>query len=1033
VFPETRDLAPYELAAFTQVRGLRGPHFSWGQIIAAAERAIGLFEDTDPTRVADLRGPSALALLAAARSLDSASHWRSGIDAAHRHLLGLEAAVAYAMAGNFLAAEVKARGWLDERADAPAADVRTRYAVVAAAVAPRLAPDLLSAAGQLTVPERTLIERLRSVLSRDGDTALGSLLAAWEEVVQASLHDIHKSSLLLGARVALIQATALSAWTLIAPLRDQLPRGYLESLTQSGLQLLLPSQEAALRTEGLVAGRENCLIAMPTSTGKTLLGQLCMAASLGRGVGLACYVAPYRALANQVYRSFREQLPRHVRVERAMGGYSPVEMLQPSSRPTILVATPERFDAMLRYRPEFWKDLRCLVVDEAHILEQAERGVRLEGILTRARLQQGRGNPLRLVLLSAVLTHTGRLQQWLGIPDRLAIKGSWQPTARRLGMWAQEGVLKYFYASDPLRVPEAGESIPVAERVLPWPVRDLWPADDERARARQEPDSHANIAYLCETLHAEFGAPVLCVCATRFATRGIAHAATRRLSDSIPGPVTDRLLHRITVAWPHLRLLAACLRKGVAYHNASLPPEVREAIEEATKAGELRVVVATTTLAEGVDLPFRVTVVADWLMDHRPISSLLFRNIAGRCGRAGSFTEGDTILYDNPLGDMATAGAAVRPGFLTSRYLGPGKVEVASPLDSLARGDPLDPADKAARVSTLAAQYLAAVQESPGIEDVAGEFQAALYGGAFNGQKQLRYVINGLEQELIEGGERALARRASPLALTEFGRSCVVTGLAPRSCRKLVAALDELEVNRVEEGLFDVLEPAQPDSRRLAALLQQVQDLPEAAKTRLPAVYRKKSRFPIKPPDVVRVISAWLAGDPLQQIFALLPYAQKSRRPPKVEVWLAGLEEPTSWDNEFDKFQDFISAVLQSFFPWVCRAAEALKEHSSAAWVKNFPWALCVDFLQHGVDTAWAVKALEARCPVGRTVVAVVGRAVERMADTPTAAPRHRGLEGMAPIAWAEQVLASIGAAVVPQISEEVRRLAEWLGGEPQA
>src|SRR5439155_12137594 len=76
----------------------------------------------------------------------------------------------------------------------------------------------------------------------------------------------------------------------------------------------------------------------------------------------------------------------------------------------------------------------------------------------------------------------------------------------------------------------------------------------------------------------------------------------------------------------------------------------------ALQARELVAVAATTTLAEGVDLPFRCTILVDWLTwqgtEQRPIPSLLFRNVAGRCGRAGVFTEGDTIIFDNPLGDV---------------------------------------------------------------------------------------------------------------------------------------------------------------------------------------------------------------------------------------------------------------------------------------------------------------------------------------------------------------------------------------------
>ena len=70
-------------------------------------------------------------------------------------------------------------------------------------------------------------------------------------------------------------------------------------------------------------------------------------------------------------------------------------------------------------------------------------------------------------------------------------------------------------------------------------------------------------------------------------------------------------------------------------------------------------VAATTTLAEGVDLPFRVTVIADWLLwtdlapDPRPISAALFANIAGRAGR-GWFvhqteTQSSSTIRSEPL------------------------------------------------------------------------------------------------------------------------------------------------------------------------------------------------------------------------------------------------------------------------------------------------------------------------------------------------------------------------------------------------
>lgn len=79
------------------------------------------------------------------------------------------------------------------------------------------------------------------------------------------------------------------------------------------------------------------------------------------------------------------------------------------------------------------------------------------------------------------------------------------------------------------------------------------------------------------------------------------------------------------------------LRRGVAYHNASLPSDVKQGLEEVIKARELDSVSATTTLAEGVDTPFRHTIVFEWMVGVKdkqaPMSPLMFRNIAGRCVR----------------------------------------------------------------------------------------------------------------------------------------------------------------------------------------------------------------------------------------------------------------------------------------------------------------------------------------------------------------------------------------------------------------
>ena len=164
-----------------------------------------------------------------------------------------------------------------------------------------------------------------------------------------------------------------------------------------------PPQYRAIVTASLLDRSENALISLPTSTGKTLVGEMCLVASLEGRPGVACYLAPYVALGRQVAATFSQHLPPDVTVRRFMGGVREEEPLAPTERMEVIVATPESLDALLRGSPELLDHLRCVVCDEAHMVENEGRGMRLEGLITRLRLLQTRGLSTRIVLLSAVL------------------------------------------------------------------------------------------------------------------------------------------------------------------------------------------------------------------------------------------------------------------------------------------------------------------------------------------------------------------------------------------------------------------------------------------------------------------------------------------------------------------------------------------------------------------------------------------------------------------------------------------------------
>jgi hypothetical protein len=143
--------------------------------------------------------------------------------------------------------------------------------------------------------------------------------------------------------------------------------------------------------------------------------------------------------------------------------------------------------------------------------------------------------------------------------------------------------------------------------------------------------------------------PVLVVEATRTAAQDLAAELFEELGDEQQGPfaLMDTIRGRLG---PNHRLTRV-LTKGVAFHHSALPTDVQAEIEDAVRRGEISCLVATTTLTEGVNLPFKTVIVAHrgyWGPDGEVqlVDAPKLLNAIGRAGRAGRETEGWLILSE---------------------------------------------------------------------------------------------------------------------------------------------------------------------------------------------------------------------------------------------------------------------------------------------------------------------------------------------------------------------------------------------------
>jgi len=202
-----------------------------------------------------------------------------------------------------------------------------------------------------------------------------------------------------------------------------LPEGVAERLRETGVESLYPPQAAAVEA-GLTEGK-NLVASVPTASGKTLIAELAMLSAIADG-GTALYVVPLRALASEKAAEFERWEDLGFDVAVSTGNYE--ESGEWLASADVVVATSEKVDSLVRNGAPWLENLRCVVADEVHLVDDASRGPTLEVTLAKLR----RINPgLQVVALSATVGNADEVADWL---DADLVDAEWRPIDLRTGV-----------------------------------------------------------------------------------------------------------------------------------------------------------------------------------------------------------------------------------------------------------------------------------------------------------------------------------------------------------------------------------------------------------------------------------------------------------------------------------------------------------------------------------------------------------------------------------------------------------------------
>lgn len=325
------------------------------------------------------------------------------------------------------------------------------------------------------------------------------------------------------------------------------------------------------------------MLSAPTGSGKTVIFELALVRMLTQDPenARAVYLAPTKALCSERTRDWSTRFGSVGCGVTELTGDS-VHGLQVARKSRLIVTTPEKWDSLTRRWDEhsgILSTISLLLIDEVHILNESQRGARLEVVVTRTRT---RGNHVRFVAVSATVPNLADVAAWIG-PN--------------------------LHAPRPGPLPQSAEIFQFDDSYRPCPLqKHVYGYPKAKDEFAFQAYLNHKLAELIET-HAA-GRPCLVFCATRRSTLQAANtiAEARKKAEENGGRASNasgqaggrNSLRGETFEDQDLQTLVT---SGIAFHHAGLSISDRRKVEQAFLADKISVLCCTTTLATGINLP----------------------------------------------------------------------------------------------------------------------------------------------------------------------------------------------------------------------------------------------------------------------------------------------------------------------------------------------------------------------------------------------------------------------------------------------
>ncbi len=381
-----------------------------------------------------------------------------------------------------------------------------------------------------------------------------------------------------------------------------------------------------------IDAEKSVVVSVPTGSGKTLVGEYAIYRALARKRRVL-YTTPLKALSNQKLRDFQELFGEE-NVGLLTGDMS-VNRDSP-----ILVMTTEIFRNMLYGTPigqigTSLEDVEAVVLDECHYMNDSQRGTVWEESIIYC------PKNIQLIALSATIANAEELTDWISQihGQTTLIKSSYRPIPLNFYFSTIQGLF-------PL-LNEAQTAISTRLKAKRTPGR-------QRGRISRE-DCPSISLVISQMQEKQMLPAIYFIFSRRGCDRAVQDSGSLRLVNNEEARQLKVRIRDFLAANPSAGREGQVepLHRGIAAHHAGILPAWKGFVEELFQDGLVKLIFATETLAAGINMPARTTVISAISkrvdVGHRMLTASEFLQMAGRAGRRGMDERGYVVTLQTPF------------------------------------------------------------------------------------------------------------------------------------------------------------------------------------------------------------------------------------------------------------------------------------------------------------------------------------------------------------------------------------------------